>query len=342
MHTTPKQPPKQSMTDAECAAARDCVISAVRETKLGRALLSQLSQVGVAIVFTDDMPKVSENSTVRGLYDAASNALFIDAASPLSAQLHFFAHESRHALQMIADAKIDAKEADISIHNLSPVTMVYLMRLREIDADTFAVHFLAQHDHATGSKHFDAMSQPGGPFARPDDYDRSRLYRAYAAAPDAASGIRASMQAFLADAPLMNAYNNFAMQVWENRILPPMADYAQKPRSAYARDFSAAARRADQADQPAELFNKRAASYSKILCRSGMPNYLSGVKVDGFRQQVCDAGAATNPWKTTGHALERAMLDFNAAIRHYSRMKTPSNSNKKSIQPRTPRRGQQP
>jgi hypothetical protein len=52
------------------------------------------------------------------------------------------------------------------------------------------------------------------------------------------------MQAFLTDAPLMNAYNNFAMQVWENRILPPMADYAQKPRSAYARDFSAAARRA--------------------------------------------------------------------------------------------------
>ena len=342
MRTTPKSSSSPSMTDAECDASRSAVLSAVGQTPLGRALLGQLKKASVAIVFTDRMPQVGENASVHGLYHGGHNALFINAASPLSAQLHFFAHESRHALQMQADIKLDAKAADISIHNLSPLTQVYLMRLREIDADAFAVHFLAQHDRATGSQHFDAMRQPKGLFARGDEYDRSGMYRAYADAPDAAAGVRASMRAFLSDVRLVNGYNNFAMQVWENMILPPMADYAQKPRSAYARDFAAAARRADSADQPADLFNKRAAAYSKILNRSGMPNYLSGANVSQFRLAVCDTGADTDPWKTTGHALERAMLDFNAAIRHYSRMKPAANTNKPAEKPRVQHRGHQP
>ena len=339
MPDTPKQPAKQFMTDAECAASRKAVLSAVRQTRLGRGLLAQLHKAGVTIVFTDRMPQVSENTRVHGLYDAAHNALFIDAAASLSAQMHFFAHESRHALQMRADRQVEAKERETSIHMLSPLTQLYLMRLREIDADTFAVHFLAQHDRAAGSKHFEAMSKtaPSG-----GDYDRSRLYRAYAAAPDAAQGLRASMREFLSYTAIVNGYNNFAMQVWENRILPPMADHAQKPRSAYAREFAAAARRADHTAQPAELFNKRAAAYSKILTRSGMPDYLAGANIDQFRKNVCDASADTDPWATTGHALERGMLDFNAAIRHYSRMKTPANTNKPAANSPKTRRGHQP
>lgn len=334
-----QQPPRQPMTEAECATSRKAVLSAVRETRLGRGLLAQLNKIGVAIVFTDQMPQLNDNTRVRGVFDGAQGALLIDAAAPLTEQLHYFAHESRHALQMYADMQISAKDRETSVHLLSPLTQLYLMRLREIDADTFAVHFLAQHDRATGSKHFDVMSQPA---ARDGDYDRSRLYRAYADAPDAVQGLRASAHEFLAYTAIVNGYNNFALDMWEDRILPPMADNAQKPRSAYAREFAAAARRAYNTAQPAELFNQRAVAYSKILNRSGMPDYLAGANVDQFRKTVCDAGADTDPWKTTGHALERAMLDFNAAIRHYSRMKAPANSNKQSAQPRAPRRGQQP
>lgn len=334
-------PVPPAMTDTECDAAKNAVLSAVRETPLGRALLGALKRAGTNIVFTDQMPSVSENTRVYGLYMSAHNTVFMNAAAPLSAQLHFFAHESRHALQMQADAKIESRNSETSIHLLSPLTQLYLMRLRELDADAFAVHFLSQHDRLTGSSHSQTMRDVDVMRQQGMEYDRHKMYDAYAAAPDAKTGLRAAVNAFLADTPLVKAYNEFAVHAWQHTILPPIVAHADKPRSTYARAFAHAARHEAQADQPETLFEKRAAAYSKILNRSGMPDYLSGMNPAEFRRMVCETDRKTDPWKTTGRALGSAMLDFNAAIVHYSHMKPAANNNTPAAV-RLRRKGNQP
>lgn len=309
-----------AMTDEECNAAKQKVMSVVGETPLGRALLGALKRAGTEIIFTDRMPAVSKNTITYGLYSSAHNAVFMYAAAPLAAQLHFFAHEARHALQINAEAKLVAREMETSIHMLSPLTQLYLMRLREMDADAFAVHFLTQHDRVTGSKYSDSMRHNDAQRPQGMEYDRSEMYKAYAAAPDAKTGLRNAMTAFLADVPLVKAYNDFALKMWEAMILPPMEAHAEKPRSTYARAFAQAALRVEETDQPEILFEKRAAAYSKIMTRSGMPDYLAGTKLPDFREMVCAGDKKTDPWKTAPRALNNAMDNFNSAVILYSIM----------------------
>jgi len=316
---------KPAMTEEE-AAARKEVLSAVRQTRLGRALLSALGKARVKIVFSDHIDSGDGNTQVHGLYDSRINTLFVDARAPLHAQLHFFAHEARHALQIREERKLNAASETASIYLLSPVTQLYLMRLREMDADVFAVHFVAQHDLHTGSGHFNEMKKRGGFFSSSDPYNRASLYEAFlerwteqGKPRDLSGAAQAVAASFMENTALLNAYNNFALHVWEKTAWQGAVDHAQKPRSAYYRDFRAAALAKDNAQKPKDIFNARAAAYGKILVRSGGPDYLKGVSSDALLEHVCESNTKADPHSTTNYRFERAIEKFNEAIDHYTR-----------------------
>lgn len=325
----------QTMTEAEIATARKQILQTVRQTQLGRGLLAALGKARVKIVFSEDIARAASlcsEEKLRGLYDPRIKTLYVDATMPLHAQLHFFAHEARHALQMQQEQKINTATAAASIYLVSPVTQLYLTRLREIDADVFAVSFVAQNDIHTGSNHFGEMRKRGGFFKAADPYSRAGLYEAFAenwqsqeSPRDLAQAARAVLAAFVKDTTLLNTYNNFSLQVWEKTAWSATVDHAQKPRSAYHKDFRALALKKDSAEKPRDIFNARAAAYRKILVRSGAPDYLRGIKPDDLAKQICESNTQADPQYTTNYAYERAIEKFNSAIRHYTA--APANAN---------------
>ncbi|MFN7115091.1 MAG: DUF6782 family putative metallopeptidase [Alphaproteobacteria bacterium] len=331
--------------ETDIAAARKEVLDTVRQTRLGRGLLSALRKAGVKIVFTENVAAAAglgDQKDIYGLFDPRKDTLYVDASVPLHAQLHFFAHEARHALQAQQDGKINDPSGIDNIHLLSPVTVLYTTRLREIDADVFAVCFVAQTDLHTGSNHFQEMSKRGGLFSATDPYGRAALYDAFMQdwqaqekPGDMARAARAVLSAFVEHTPLLNIYNNFALHAWEKMIFSSAVDHAQKPASDYYKQFRAAALKKDKTETPAQIFNKRAEAYSKLLVRSGAPDYLSGIKTDDLAKFICEENTQAHPEHTTNHAYERALANFERAIKHYTAAPAPpANSNAPSQPPR--------
>lgn len=327
----------QSMTEAQIAATRKDVLRTVRQTRLGRGLLSALGKAQVKIVFSDNISvdaDTGEGGKLHGLYDSRVNTLYVDAAAPIHAQLHFFAHEARHALQMHTEKKINNAAQETSIYLISPVTQLYLTRLREVDADVFAVCFVAQHDLHTGSRHFAEMQKRGGFFSQTDTYSRAGLYDAFLDKwsaddnpHDMAASARAVVDAFMRNTPLLNTYNNFALAAWDKVVWAAVLDHAQKPQSDYHKDFRAAALQKNAAQKPRDIFNTRAAAYSKILQKSGAPDYLHGIPADRISTYICESNPQADPWHTTNYKYERAIEKFEDAIRHYTRPAAPANVN---------------
>ncbi|MDP2206224.1 MAG: hypothetical protein Q8K65_07950 [Alphaproteobacteria bacterium] len=338
------------MTEAETAAARKQVLQTVRQTRLGRALLSALGKAQVKIVFSDDVAAAADlgdEKNIYGLFDLRNDTLYVDARAPLHAQLHFFAHEARHALQMQQDRKINGASETASIHLISPVTMLYLTRLREIDADVFAVCFVAQNDLHTGSKHFSEMCKRGGLFAKTDSYSRATLYEAFLenwqaqeVPRDMARSARAVLSAFVQNTALLNAYNNFALHVWEKTAFAAAVEHAQKPSSDYFKSFRAAALQKDKAETPRQIFNKSAEAYGRLLVKSGAPDYLSGIKTDDLAKFISEENAQAHPEHTTNYAYERALENFEMAIKHYTA--APANSNAPAAPRRAKKAGPKP
>lgn len=336
------QADKPVMTEEETAARREA-LAAVRQTRLGRALLSALGKAQVKIVFKDHIDSGDENTRIYGLYDSRINTLFVDARAPLHAQLHFFAHEARHALQMHEEVKLNAASEGVSINLISPVTQLYLTRLREMDADVFAVHFVAQHDLHTGSNHFGEMNKRSGFFFQDDTYNRAGLYGAFldrwleqGRPRDMSAAAQAVAVSFMQNTALLNTYNNFALHVWEKTTGQAMEEHAQKPHSQYHKDFRALALAKETAQKPRDIFNARAAVYGKILVRSGGPDYLKDVAPEALCKHVCESNTQADPWYTTNYGFERAIEKFNRAVAHY-RSDPPSAHNDNPLYAPVPR-----
>jgi len=337
------------MTEAEIAAARKRVLQTVRQTRLGRSLLAALGKAQVKIVFSTDVNTVAglaRESNVKGFYDPRSKTLYVDAAMPLHAQLHFFAHEARHALQMEQERKINREAKTSSVHLISPVTHLYLTRLREIDADVFAVCFVAKLDLDTGSDHSNKMRERSGFFFMTDPYSRAGLYDAFIenwreqeAPRDMARAARAVVVAFVKNTELLNTYNNFSLHIWEKMMWNALFEHAQKPATAFYKDFSAAAQKKDNVESPRDIFNSRAAAYSNLLVKSGAPDYLSGIKVDDLTQYICEENTEADPWQTTNYAYERAIDRFGDAVKHYAAApEKPANAPAPNVQTRAGRK----
>jgi len=323
------------------AALRKAVLAEVRLTPLGRALLRELGRLRVNIVFTDNVPGGENGNKLFGLFDPRINTLFVDANAPRAAQLHFFAHEARHALQMEQGRKLTDAGKNTSVDYFSPAAQLYLMRLRELDADTFAVYFVAQHDMHTRSNHFAHMAKRGFLFGK-DPYDRAGLYEAFqkkwedlGKPRDLTAPTRTAADAFLQNTALLNTYNNFALHVWENTLLQGLKDNAQKPESSFSRGFSAIVRSAQNAQAKKktktggvrDIFAQHAAAYKKILPRSRVPDYTGGQSAAAFTRHVCDKPKDANPWHTTNFRYERAMDSFNRALAHYAAVPAAANNN---------------
>lgn len=327
------------LSEQECAAIKDAVLSTVKETKLGRALLQALDRAKVDIVFVNEVraeqvtggtAQKTQGADTRcfGLYDARNNTIYVDARAPLHAQLHFFAHEARHALQM-AETRRMYQENLGGINDLSPVTHLYVMRLREMDADVFAVHFLARHDRETGSNHFAKMSERGGFLLRNDPYSRAALYEAFfdrwnqiGRPDDLGQAGSAAAVAFIDNTAILNTYNNFALHVWEKAVLQRMIDEAARPDSEYHQSVRAVARK-ENPESPREIFNRHAAAYAHILVKDGGPDYLAHVTAEQVLEHVCNRNQAASPWATTGHAYERAIEHFERAVKFYAKDSAP-------------------
>lgn len=319
-------------------AARGTVLDAVGATALGRALLRAVDALGVDIQFTNSVQKdTGLHTEAFGLYDARSNTIYINASCPLHEQLHYFAHEARHALQMQESSHI-YKRHSFSEHDISPLTHIYMMRLREMDADVFAVHFMAQHDIQTGSGHFAAMMKSSKGLFQAQSHNREGLYKSFFTEwsenghPDNMDGAaHAAAAAFLRNTELLRTYNNFALDVWEKAIWEPLQKGAEKPHSAEANTFSAIFNQSAPDQSPRDVFNHHAKAYGKILTKEGAPDYLRGIKPEDLVQSICAENTDADPWKTTGGALEKAVGKFTHAKEFFkSSPLKPANSNKPS------------
>jgi hypothetical protein len=247
--------------------------------------------------------------------------LVVQAGLPLAKALHSFAHETRHAAQ--TDADLGCAGTDESFH---PVNFLLRTRLREMDADAFAVFFLANHAKETDSRHFFDLRNPvsvaSGMFAASSGtLDRSAMYRAFLDAwqengKDAALSMRAAAAALFADGRVNRAYDRDAVQQWKDVIWPEITGRAKKPRSDRAQSLRAVFQKFHDKKfmSPEENLVAHAKRYSKLFGAAGSPDYLEGCydRLFGFLSERAPGSDAV--W---GGPMRELKDDFNRAVDHY-------------------------
>jgi len=283
---------------------RQELVAEISKTPLGQKLLGWMEANNIGLEITVDMSAVQgTGGTALGYWNPGARKLFLNPIQGVAPLLHVFAHELRHAAQDAAQEKLER-----GFDRMAPVNYVLERRLREMDADTFAVFFVAQHIMSANPTDDNILSQ------RPEMYD------AFAEASENgdAAALRAAASAYLDDRDLAKAYGNYALKSWERSMLLVLKDNISKPESAFAKAFSKAAEKFHDGafEDPQERLQRFLLGYSRLFAEIGAPEYLTP-------QTARDIGAkliATGD----GEKLEQAQETFRTVTAQYA--KVPANA----------------
>ncbi|MEZ0222914.1 MAG: DUF6782 family putative metallopeptidase [Alphaproteobacteria bacterium] len=291
----------------EDTAAKDRLVAEISKTALGRHLLADLERRNITLAVTSDMSAANtETSSVRGYWDPAKRQIMLSADAPLAKQLHYFAHETRHSAQYEVDmGHPNAAEA------LHPVNFLLRNRLHEMDADAFAVFFVANHDIENKSAYFEELSRQesaprlfGAFFVSEQKVDRSRMYREFFDSWEkhGKDMKRATRDAAVAlfEEPLINQiYDARCVAQWNERIWPQMIEASKTPDALSAKWLRKVFKRFHdkKVQSPKENLVERAKAYSKIYAGAGSPDYLADINGDAFFDYLAkDARGADRIW----------------------------------------------
>lgn len=317
--------PNSLVETPEALAVKEELLAEIRKTKLGRFLLDDLERRKVTLVLSGDMSAASEgNGSAAAYWDPQHRRIVLSPGAPMAKLLHFFAHETRHSAQFDVDMAL-ARPTEV----LHPVNFVLANRLQEMDADAFAVFFLANHAMETNSEFFSELSRPektsgwlSAAFGQADaKVDRSQMFRSFydswhESGRDPARAMRdAAITLF--DDPLINAYyDGRCVALWNDKIYAGMVAASKDPDSKQAQSFKEVfkAFRDGKFQPPAERLEVHATAYSKIFAEAGSPDYLAGVtdKVYHFLGEV--AVGAEHIWSEEMPAMKD---HFNEACDYY-------------------------
>lgn len=280
--------------EEEAQAVKQRLLGEVGKTGLGRALLDYLAKRAIAIVMGDPSQGNTEGGTAAAYWDPQGNRIIIDPNASLAQHLHFFAHEARHAAQGEANLKLPHQ-----IEMMHPFYAVLHLRLQEMDADLFAVHFVNNHAkqiaHDEGAALLAELSTPALPpetFMRGEKevtvrkIDRSGMYRAFAESGniDPAASLLAAAKDFIDNRVITRFYAKFSLQGWAQTIPPLLNQFKDEPESYFAAAFREAAQSYENKTPvlPAETLKAAALAYGQIFGEAGMPDYASRIDFEKF------------------------------------------------------------
>ncbi len=309
----------------DCAEVKETLVAEIAKSALGRFLLDDLKRRGIELVLSNELSHDNQGEgDLGGYWDPAARRINLSARAPLHKLMHYFAHEVRHSAQY---------EADLVLENipesLHPVNFVVMNRMREMDADAFAVYFVADHALETKSGHFTELSKPLPPLsdletlfgAAVQQVDRSEMYRRFAETwREKDKNMALAMQAAapaLFTSPLVNeCYDESYVRQWKNIIWPVFVEASKQPGEAKAHSLRNLFQRFRDGKfkQPADTLVAQAKAYSKIYASAGAPDYLEGVydKIYPFLSE--EANGAMRIW---GSQMTDLKEKFNEACDYY-------------------------
>lgn len=312
--------------DIDVRRVKATVLETIRKTQLGRSLLGYLESNDIKLVVTTEFPAiVGDAATHAGLYDGGSRKLYLNAAFPLPALMHTFAHETRH----VAQFRHDFARHDENVAHIDPLGHVHFMRLREMDADAFAVYFLLNHALETKEELFGKLSEPEGwgvksGFLFAARVPRTELYKVFYDAwfdentlKDAAHAMRRVFSAVLHMPGFKEHYDAFSLKVWRKRFWESLVDNSKDHRSAFSKSFAKAARK--KPHDLTEMFKDKAGGYSRLFAEWGSPDYLAGIDLAKVVTYVAEEESARVSGDTA-RQLEEAREDFKQAVEYYAKM----------------------
>lgn len=258
------------------------LLDEMRQIPLGVALCDALDDLGVQVVIDDaalDGFRADEDDAVFGAYRSSDNVIYLRAGSSMAVAMHVLAHEARHALQIHAErVGIDR----LSHFNLmaNPAAYAINTRLREIDADVFAVYFLYVHAVETFSAHFDDMID-----SRYDDaklMHRAGLYKAFYETwkknegshhdVDVRHAMKAVATAWLKDDMQVRSYDVYICREWSENVLPVFNKVVLKEKTPWLTRMS------EHAQQEDGYVAKACAAaldvYASLLQEAGYPRWV--------------------------------------------------------------------
>lgn len=259
---------------------RDELLGHIRDIPLGVALCDALDAHGVDVCIDSAEVRQRAGDRAFGLYAPQQKKIYLrDDAEPAAA-LHIFLHEARHALQICGLSR-HAGYRDIFNLYADPKAFALNVRLREMDADTFAVYFLYVHAAETGSDWFDRMMVAK---TAHEGAGRGALYRVFYQAwknagsshadEDVIPAMQAVGDAWLASKSLPRSYDARSCTEWARISVPRFEAALADPQSQWRGDIHAhvwqARGRTARALENAALF------YAGLLNAAGYPNYLQG------------------------------------------------------------------
>lgn len=279
------------------------LVAEISKTPLGKNLLGWMAANGIDIEITTDMSAVQgTGSKALGYWNPKAKKLFLNPIDGIYPLMHVFAHELRHAAQ---DSVYESLERGFD--RMAPVNYVLERRLREMDADAFAVFFVAQHLFSTETKDDSILSQ------RPEMYD------AFAEADgDDAERLQAAVKAYLEDKDLATAYGTYALKSWEHSMAYVLVYNLDKPESDFSKAFKKAAARFNDGafEEPLERLQRFMLGYSKLFTEQGAPDYLTPDAARDIGEKLAGTGG--------GEKLEEAQEKFrNLAARYAPALKAP-------------------
>ncbi len=248
------------------------LLAEITKTDLGAYLINHLESLDVTVAIVDGM------GDCGGLFDPFNRMIKIDSSLSMAEALHTFAHECRHAAQMMnvrADGQIQGRLGGMTrSFNITsnPHSFAMHLLMAEIDADVFAVYFLHDHRIKTDSKHFDAMREP--PFF--NIVERRNLYGAFDHAwaqtghspykTDIGNVLRFVAATWIYyESELIGFYTKQSLQGWRKSVVPLLKtvedDEVQMLQEAAKGD-------------PAKNIEPIAVSYARIFHEAGFPAYM--------------------------------------------------------------------
>lgn len=283
------------------------LLAEVGKTALGRHLLDFLETRGIAVVLSTDVPQGhAANSIAAAVWDPRNNRIVINPDEPPATLMHFFAHEVRHAAQSEA-----IRKHPNAIELMHPLNNVLLLRLQEMDADVFAVHFLANHalyaeNNPEQTQLFVRNMQPP-PASRTvmtdeglrtqTNIDRSGMYRAYAeswggdtARNDSAKAMQAALRSIADNGLITQLYGENALGNWNKMYAELLQQHRDEPHSNFAKAFrKAAARFVNNKAAPLhETFAATAQLFGGLFSGAGVPDYFAGIDFKRMTDYLID------------------------------------------------------
>lgn len=316
------------------------LLEKVRGTEMGRGLLKYLEDQKIECIVTTAMPSFGDEEVeLGGLYDGLNRKMYLNAQHPIPALMHFLAHETRHVAQLESDRELPTTSA-----LLDPVNHLYATRLREMDADTFAIAFVFNHTIETKEPVFQQLFENGKGWANYGFFSsgelRGKLYDAFyetyeqSGFKDVIGSLRHVYSKMIYIDTLKEGYDQLATLGWRSGIWKNILENAEKPESDFSRSFAAVARKKPQ--DAKELFKQRAARYSALFGDIGAIDYLKDLDMELVFEHVAKAEDAQIHGKAR-EMLVSANDDFKRAVAHYAKM--PSGMKKTAAKSRKPRQG---